>query len=297
MQNSAPPFPAAASPLASALVLTALAMMAFAANSILCRLALKGTGIDAASFTLLRIVSGAVVLGVLARRAGPGRVGGSWASALALLGYAAAFSFAYITLPAGSGALLLFGAVQVTMIVSGLLAGERPGVVQVAGLVLAAAGLVALVLPGVSAPPPVGAALMIAAGIAWGLYSLRGRRSREPALIATAGNFIRAVPMALAVMAAALVVEPGGVGVDAAGVLYALLSGAVASGMGYALWYATLPRLTATRAASVQLSVPVMTALAGVPLLGEPLSLRLVLASVAVLGGIALVIAPPRAIG
>lgn len=279
--------------------LTALAMAAFAANSILCRLALKGSGIDAASFTLLRILSGAAVLGLLAWRAmpkdaGPGRVGGSWGSALALLAYAAAFSFAYITLPAGSGALLLFGAVQVTMIVSGLLGGERPGPVQVAGLVAAAAGLVALVLPGVSAPPPVGSALMIAAGIAWGLYSLRGRRSREPALTATAGNFIRAVPMALAVMAAALLVDSAGVRVDGPGAFYALLSGAVASGMGYALWYATLPMLTATRAASVQLSVPVITALAGVPLLGEPLSLRLVLASVAVLGGIALVIAPPR---
>lgn len=304
MQNAASsPTDTAATPslmLARAAGLTALAMMAFAANSILCRLALKGTGIDAASFTTLRILSGAVVLGLLAWRAGGGvlvggaRVGGSWASGLALLAYAAAFSFAYITLPAGSGALLLFGAVQVTMIVSGLVGGERPGVVQAAGLALAAAGLVALVLPGVSAPPLLGSALMITAGIAWGLYSLRGRKSREPALIATAGNFIRAVPMALAVLAAALLVDAGGVRVDGPGVVYALLSGAVASGMGYALWYATLPLLTATRAASVQLSVPVITALAGVPLLGEPLSLRLVLASVAVLGGIALVIAGPR---
>ncbi|MCW2245885.1 drug/metabolite transporter (DMT)-like permease [Azospirillum fermentarium] len=299
MQNSASsPTDTAAAPslmLARAAGLTALAMMAFAANSILCRLALKGTGIDAASFTTLRILSGAVVLGLLAWRAGgQTRVGGSWASGLALLAYAAAFSFAYITLPAGSGALLLFGAVQVTMIVSGLVGGERPGMMQAAGLALAAAGLVALVLPGVSAPPLLGSALMIAAGIAWGVYSLRGRKSREPALIATAGNFIRAVPMALAVLAAALLVDAGGVRVDGPGVVYALLSGAVASGMGYALWYATLPLLTATRAASVQLSVPVITALAGVPLLGEPLSLRLVLASVAVLGGIALVITGPR---
>ena len=298
MQNSASSPTHTAAPsrlLARAAGLTALAMMAFAANSILCRLALKGTGTHAPSYTPLRLPPGAAVLGLLAWRAGGGvRVGGSWASGLALLAYAAAFSFAYITLPAGSGALLLFGAVQVTMIVSGLVGGERPGMMQAAGLALAAAGLVALVLPGVSAPPLLGSALMITAGIAWGVYSLRGRKSREPALAATAGNFLRAVPMALAVLAAALLVDAGGVRVDGAGVGYALLSGAVASGMGYALWYATLPLLTATRAASVQLSVPVITALAGVPLLGEPLSLRLVLASVAVLGGIALVITGPR---
>lgn len=279
---------------ARVLGVAALAMTAFAANSLLCRLALKGSGIDAASFTAVRILSGALVLWLLARRAAPPLSGGSWVAAVALLTYAVAFSFAYITLPAGSGALLLFGTVQVTMIVSGLMAGERLVPWQVAGLVAAAVGLVALVLPGVAAPPLAGAVLMIVAGLAWGIYSLRGRRGREPALIATAGNFLRAAPLALAVVAAAVLVAPAGLRVDGMGLIYALLSGALASGMGYALWYATLPRLTATRAASLQLSVPVITALAGVPLLGEPLSLRLVLASAAVLGGIALVIAPPR---
>jgi drug/metabolite transporter (DMT)-like permease len=272
------------------LTLTLLAMAAFAGNSLLCRAALRDTDIDAASFTAVRIVAGAVMLWLIVRlRRGTPGGHGSWGSAAALFLYAAAFSFAYLSLSAATGALLLFGAVQVTMVGIGLLRGEhlRPG--QWTGLALASAGLVGLLLPGLSAPPLAGALLMIAAGVAWGVYSLRGRAGGDPTVV-TAGNFVRACLPAV-VLAAALL--PWAT-LDTAGVILALLSGAVTSGIGYAIWYAALPGLSATRAASVQLSVPVLTALAGVVLLAEPLSLRLLLASAAVLGGIALVIAVRR---
>lgn len=266
--------------------LTLLAMAAFAGNSLLCRAALRDTGIDAASFTALRIAAGAAALWLIVRwRQGATSGQGSWLSAVALFAYAAGFSFAYLSLTAATGALLLFGAVQVTMIGVGLARGERllPG--QWSGLALAAAGLVGLLLPGLSAPPLGGALLMVGAGIAWGVYSLRGRAGGDPTTV-TAGNFLRAC-LPAAVLTAALL--PWAT-IDAAGAGLALLSGAVTSGIGYAIWYAALPSLSATRAASVQLSVPVLTALAGVLLLAEPLSLRLLLASIAVLGGIALVI-------
>jgi drug/metabolite transporter (DMT)-like permease len=267
--------------------LTAVTMLAFAANSLLCREALRHTAIDPATFTLVRIASGAVVLGLLARLRTGGGPGGNWGSALALAGYAVAFSFAYLSLPAGSGALLLFGAVQVTMIGRGLLAGERLHGVQWSGLVLALAGLVGLLAPGISAPDPLGAGLMLVAGFAWGVYSLRGRRESD-ALAANAGNFLRGVPLAGAAFLAVLWL--GRAGADAMGLFYAVVSGGVASGLGYALWYVAVRGLPATHAATVQLSVPVITALAGAALLGEALSLRLALASAAVLGGIALVV-------
>lgn len=273
------------------LLFVALAMVAFAANSLFCRLALRETGIDAASFTTLRLVSGALVLWLLVRLRGGANSGkhGSWASALALFAYAAAFSFAYRTLPAGAGALLLFGAVQATMIGYGLWRGERLGPRQSGGMALAAAGLVGLLLPGLSAPPLQGAVLMLASGVAWGIYSLRGRGVANPAA-STAGNFLRAVPFALALSLAQL----SSASVDAAGAAYAVASGALASGLGYALWYGALPMLRATTAATVQLSVPVLAALGAAAFLGEAITLRLVLASLAVLGGIALVIRSPR---
>ncbi|WP_096701791.1 DMT family transporter [Magnetospirillum sp. 15-1] len=267
--------------------LTAVTMMAFAANSLLCREALRHTAIDPASFTLVRIASGALVLALLLRLRPGSRRGGNWGSALALVGYAVAFSFAYLSLSAGTGALLLFGAVQMTMIGRGLMAGERLRPLQTGGLALALGGLVALLLPGVTAPEPVGAVLMIVAGAAWGIYSLRGRRESD-ALAANAGNFLRGVPLATAAcLAVALIGEPR---IDGMGLAYAMASGGVASGMGYALWYVAVRGLPATHAATVQLSVPVITALAGAVLLGESLSLRLALASTAVLGGIALVV-------
>jgi drug/metabolite transporter (DMT)-like permease len=266
--------------------LTLLTMIAFAGNSLLCRVALKHTGIDAASFTLVRLLSGAVVLYLVARLFRAGRTGkGNWLSASALFAYAAGFSFAYGSLPAGTGALLLFGAVQATMIGRGIWRGERLHGLQLAGLVLALGGLVGLVLPGVSAPPPGGSLLMLGAGIAWGVYSLRGRGTGDPTWV-TAGNFLRAVPLA----AGLSLLLNAGTRLDGAGVGYAVASGALASGIGYAVWYSVLPALKATNAATVQLSVPVIAAIGGIVFLGEPLTLRLVAASVAILGGIGLVI-------
>jgi drug/metabolite transporter (DMT)-like permease len=265
--------------------LTLVAMTAFAGNSLLCRLALKQTSIDAASFTLVRIISGAIVLRliVMMRRRSRGKAG-SWPSALALFVYAAGFSFAYMSLPAGTGALLLFGAVQATMIVWAIRKGERLSWPQRIGLVLALAGLVALVFPGISAPPLGGSILMLSAGIAWGIYSLRGKASGDP-VSATAGNFFRAVPMATVLSAALLPWAH----LDRTGIGYGMLSGAIASGVGYAIWYTVLPTLGAAGAATVQLSVPVLAAAGGILFLGESITRRAVLASVAVLGGIALV--------
>ncbi|HET7126135.1 MAG TPA: DMT family transporter [Lysobacter sp.] len=266
-------------------VLTLLALVAFAGNSLLCRAALAHGGIDAATFTLVRLLSGAVVLALLARLRTNGSGHGNWRSALALFAYAAAFSYAYLQLTAATGALLLFGAVQATMIAHGLRMGERLRVPQWCGLMLACGGLVGLVLPGLSAPPLAGALLMLGAGVAWGVYSLRGRGVGDPLRI-TAGNFLRAVPMAA--LLALLFVDRASL--TPAGAGYAVLSGALASGVGYAIWYTALPRLRATTAATVQLCVPVLAALGGVMLLGEALTLRLLLASAAILGGIALVV-------
>jgi drug/metabolite transporter (DMT)-like permease len=272
-------------------VLTLLAMVAFAGNSLLCRLALKQTTIDAATFTCVRIFSGAIVLWLIVRfRQGGTRraLQGNWASALALFVYAAAFSFAYITLTAATGALLLFGAVQATMILWGLRKGEPPGACQWFGLALALAGLVALLFPGLAAPPLGSATLMLAAGIAWGIYSLRGKGTTD-AIAATAGNFLRAVPFAAGLSVSLLVWTR----LDRAGIVYAILSGAIASGLGYVIWYTALPGLKAASAATVQLSVPVLAATGGILLLGEPITWRFMLASIAVLGGIALVVISP----
>lgn len=269
---------------------TALAMIAFAGNSLLCRLALAHTGIDAASFTSIRLLSGALVLWLIVScQRKPVSGAGSWASALALFAYAACFSFAYVSLTAATGALLLFGAVQTTMIGVGLWRGERLRARQWAGLLLAVAGLLGLLLPGLSAPPLPAAALMLAAGLAWGVYSLRGRGASDPTLV-TAGNFLRAVPFAVALSAALFARHS----LDSAGIVFAIASGALASGVGYAVWYTALRGLNATTAATVQLSVPVIAAFGGIAFLGEALTLRLLVASVAILGGIALITLAPR---
>lgn len=266
--------------------LTSLAMLAFAGNSLLCRAALLNTRIDAASFTTIRLLSGAILLYLLVRmRHGKQTAGGNWPSALALFIYAAGFSFAYVSLPAASGALILFGAVQATMISHGMWTGERLRGWQLVGMVCALGGLLGLLLPGLSAPPLYGSILMLSAGIAWGIYSLRGKGAGHPTL-ATAGNFMRAV----AIAATLSLVMLHRVTLDQAGILYAVLSGALASGIGYAIWYSVLPALKATHAATVQLSVPVIAALGGIIFLGESISIRLALASTAILGGIALVI-------
>ena len=274
--------------------LTSLAMLAFAGNSLLCRLALKHTSIDAASFTAIRLVSGAVMLLLIVKLRHKTAVGrGNWLSAFALFTYAAGFSFAYLSLPAATGALLLFGAVQATMISHGLWAGERLRSLQLLGLLLAFGGMVGLLLPGLAAPPLLGSVLMLGAGVAWGVYSLRGKGAGDPTGV-TAGNFLRAASMAV-VLSLVLLSQPEmRASMDTAGFYYALASGALTSGIGYAIWYTALPALKATQAATVQLSVPVIAALGGIVFLGESLTLRLMLASIAILGGIALVILERR---
>jgi drug/metabolite transporter (DMT)-like permease len=270
--------------------LTVLAMLAFAGNSLLCRLALKATAIDPATFTSIRIVAGAAMLWLLVRvRSGAPPREGSWPGALMLVAYAIAFSFAYVHLGAATGALLLFAAVQATMVGYGWWRGERLRGRRLGGFVLALAGLVGLVLPGLSAPPIAGAALMIAAGVAWGVYSLLGKHGGDPSSV-TAGNFVRAVVPALVVSA----LMASSATLDGRGMLYAGLSGAITSGLGYVIWYAVLPALSVSAAAVAQLSVPIIAAAGGVALLDEPLTLRLVAASVLTLGGIALVVLPQR---
>lgn len=271
---------------ARVITLTSMAMLAFAGNSILCRVALKHTAIDPASFTTIRLISGALVLWLIVTfRRDASSVTGNWPSALALFVYAAGFSFAYVSLSAGTGALLLFGAVQVTMISAGLWSGERLHGWQVIGLLLAFAGLTGLMMPGLSAPPLLGSALMLAAGVAWGIYSLRGKGAGDATRV-TAGNFVRSVPITLLL---ALVLYQRS-NLDVNGIFYAMASGALTSAVGYAIWYTVLPALKNTSAASVQLSVPVIAAVGGVIFLAEPMTLRLLLTSTAILGGIALVI-------
>ena len=277
-------------------VLTTMAMIAFASNSLLCRAALKDTGIDAASFTAIRLIAGALALWLIVKtvpaRSAQSASAGNWLSAFALFAYAACFSFAYIQLTAATGALLLFGAVQASMITYGLFKGERLRSQQILGLISATSGLIVLLLPGLAAPPLPSAMLMIAAGIAWGVYSLRGKsintatsNTGSDATAVTAGNFLRAVPFALVLS----VVTMASASVDYSGIALAVASGALASGIGYTIWYSALPGLGATTAATVQLSVPLITAIGGVLLLGETLTLRLAIAAIAILGGIALV--------
>lgn len=268
--------------------LTTLAMICFAGNSLLCRLALRGGGIDAASFTTVRLGSAALVMSVLARLLSQTRAhGGSWTSAIVLFVYAIAFSLSYVQIGAGIGALLLFGTVQVTMIGWGLMQGERPRLLEWVGIVLAVVGLVLLTRPGVSGSPLSGMALMIVAGIGWGIYSLRGRRSADP-LQTTAANFVRTIPMVLSLVAVSFAVERPHL--STVGVAAGIASGGLTSGIGYVLWYRALSKLTAVQAASVQLTVPVLAALGGILLLGEGLTVRLVGAAVLILGGIALAI-------
>jgi drug/metabolite transporter (DMT)-like permease len=275
----------------STILLTVFAMLAFAGNSLLCRLALKETDIDAASFTAVRMVSGALVLWlIVCRRKDRTQSAGSWSSAIALFIYAAGFSYAYIGLTAATGALLLFGAVQATMITYGLWTGERLTKRQTLGLLLALVGLLGLLLPGLSAPPLRGSLLMLLAGVAWGVYSLRGAGGGDPTAV-TGGNFLRATPLALGL---SIVTLPW-INIDPDGLWYAVASGALASGMGYAIWYTALRGLRATSAATVQLSVPVIAGVGGILFLDEPVTVRLLLASFAVLGGIALVVVERRA--
>jgi drug/metabolite transporter (DMT)-like permease len=267
------------------ILLTCLVMIAFAGNSLLCRAALKETAIDPATFTSVRLLSGALMLWFLLHlQRCEWRETGSWGSALALFAYAALLSYSYGGLSTAMGALLLFGAVQATMIIVGLFRGEHPDGWQWLGMSIAFAGLVGLMLPGLSAPPLLSSLLMLGSGIAWGVYTLRGKGASDPTVV-TAGNFIRTVPMTLGL--SLLMFQSARF--DTLGVSYALVSGAITSGLGYALWYRVVPQLNATTAATVQLSVPLIAALGGVLLLSESLSMRLLLAGAAIIGGIALV--------
>ncbi len=263
-------------------------MIAFAANPLLCRMALGEGYIDAASFATVRVGSGALMLLllVLPRWHRQGRSSADWRSVLMLFAYVAFFSFAYLSLSAGAGALLLFGAVQLTMFSTALHAGERFPPWSWLGLGLAVAGIVYLVSPGVTAPDPLGALLMVIAGVAWGVYSLLGRQAKSP-LEATANNFLFCVPLVIMVS----LVFARDFHVSTRGLVLAAVSGALPSGLGYVIWYAALRGLKATSAATVQLSVPAIAAIGGVVLLAEPVTLRLVLASAATLGGIAIVLA------
>jgi drug/metabolite transporter (DMT)-like permease len=271
-------------------VLVTVAMVAFAANSLLCRLALKTTSIDAASFSAVRILSGALLLWLLMQARGIKLAEhGSWRGSAALFIYVATFSYAYISLSTGTGALILFGSVQVTMIVAGYIAGERMNKIQFAGFSLAATGLVILVLPGVHAPSLLGSLLMLLSGISWGMYSLFGRGVPD-ATLATTGNFIRALPMAIVLVLMALPWAK----LDGAGMMYAVLSGALASGIGYVIWYRVLREISAITASTVQLSAPAIAAVGGIIFLNEVLSLNLLIASVLILGGIGLVLSKKR---
>ncbi|MDB5542343.1 MAG: hypothetical protein JWQ89_4070 [Devosia sp.] len=266
-------------------VLTAIAMLAFAANSVLARLAFATADAEPLSYTGVRLASGAIVLFALLALRQPGKriqLGGSWTAAAALFGYALAFSIAYILLGAGTGALILFASVQIGILGWAVLKGDRPGALEWLGLAIASAGFVYLVSPGLVAPPPLGTLLMVASGLCWATYTLLGRSSQSP-LTDTAGNFIRCLPVAIVLIAAGLVMHP----LNPAALAYAVASGAIASGLGYAIWYAALPRLTRTRAAIVQLTVPAIAAAGGVLLIGEPLTPRLVIASIGILGGVA----------
>jgi drug/metabolite transporter (DMT)-like permease len=270
------------------LVYTGAAMLAFAGNSIICRMALADDVIDPASFTAVRLVSGAIALLIII--GGRGNIRsicrhGSWVSALMLFVYAAAFSYAYIDLSAATGALILFGFVQGTMIVMAIIAGSRPVLLEWLGWLLAVAGLVWLMLPGVQAPSAGSAALMAAAGIAWGAYSIRGKAESDP-LASTGANFLRSVAPVVLIMGLIVMASTDNLQLTRAGMLLAVLSGAVTSGVGYVIWYAALNYLTSIQAALVQLSVPAIAAAGGVMLLAEPLTVRLIAAGSLILGGI-----------
>jgi drug/metabolite transporter (DMT)-like permease len=271
---------------AKVVLFTVLALICFGANSLLCRVALASKSIDPAAFTAIRVVSGAVTLAalVLATKKSPAK-GGSWFSGALLFIYAIAFSLAYIGLTAGTGALILFGAVQATMIIGSMISGKHPKPLQWVGLVLAVGGLAYLVAPGLKSPPVERAALMAIAGMAWGIYSIRGPGGSDP-VASTAGNFLRAAPLALIPLA----ISWSGAHASTDGILWAVLSGAITSGLGYVFWYTALPSLGAIRAAILQLIVPVLAATGGIVFLHEKLSSRLLIAAATILAGVALAV-------
>lgn len=275
---------------ARTIAFTALALVAFAANSVLCRLALQQAAVDPVTFSSIRFASGAAMLvAITGGRRSLRPSAGSWTSALILALYAIPFALAYVRLSTGTGALIMFGTVQVTMLIGASRIGERIRGAQALGIGLAVIGLIYLVWPGLSAPSPIGAVLMAAAGIGWGLYSLRGRGAADP-LLQNTSNFVRSVPLILI----ASVVSISQFHITRAGAVLAVASGALASGLGYVAWFAALRGLTAVRAAVLQLAVPILAAAGGVMFLAEPIPVRLVVATILVLGGIALAVSRAR---
>lgn len=274
--------------LAKTTILTGLALIAFAANSVLCRLALGNEVIDAASFTVIRLLSGAIVLFLIIRFTQKKTelfTNGSWIASLMLFLYAITFSYAYISLDTGTGALILFGSVQITMILLSLISGTRLHYTEWAGVIIAFTGFVYLILPGVSTPPTVGFLLMAAAGVAWGIYTLKGRDSQNP-LMDTANNFFRTLPLVILLT----IITISDANYSSEGVLLALLSGGITSGIGYTIWYIALGGLSATQAAVLQLLVPVIAALGGVIFVSETITVRLTISAAMVLGGILMVV-------
>jgi drug/metabolite transporter (DMT)-like permease len=273
-------------PLLRAIVYTSITMLAFAGNSILCRMALRDGAIDPASFTSIRLLSGAVALLLIVRLRNGNtsiREHGGWHSAFVLFFYAICFSYAYISLSAGAGALILFGFVQGTMIAMALWSGDRPSISEWLGWLLAFAGLVWLLIPGIEAPPAVGATLMALAGIGWGVYSIRGRKETN-ALVSTCSNFVYSIAFVVVLSA----ITYTSADITERGIVLAVTSGAITSGVGYVIWYAALNYLSSMQAALVQLSVPAIAAVGGVILLAEPISLRLLSSGALILGGISL---------
>ena len=270
------------------IILTGLALVAFAANSVLCRLALGNEAIDAAGFTIIRLLSGAIILIVIAGTTGKTKgetTKGSWAASVMLFLYATTFSYAYISLDTGTGALILFGSVQITMILLSLISGTRLHSTEWAGVIIAFSGFTYLILPGVTAPSVTGFILMTVAGIAWGIYTLKGRGSRNP-LMDTAYNFLRTTPF----VALLTISTFNNMHYSSEGIILALLSGGITSGIGYTIWYTALGGLSSTQAAVVQLSVPVIAALGGVIFVTEAITIRLTISAAMVLGGISIVI-------
>ena len=273
------------------ILITLLSLSAFAANSLITRFALEKTAIDEASFIMLRVVSGALFLWLYLtfKKNNKAYKAGTWLAALSLFIYAVSFTYGYGLIAAGTGALLLFGSVQITMTIAGYREGERLNVIQLVGFVLALAGLVILMLPGISAPSFMGAFLMCVSGVAWSIYTLQGRGASNPAA-STAGNFIKAAPMAILLWFIVYLSTNNTINLANIGVAYALLSGIVTSGIGYIIWYSVLPELKATQAAIVQLSVPLLVTLAGALLLNETITMRVVFASITILIGTILVL-------
>lgn len=265
-------------------ILTSLALIAFASNSVICRLALGNNTIDASSFTIIRLFSGAIVLLFLVKFSNSTKrilSKGNWLVSSMLFIYAASFSYAYKSLDTGTGALILFGAVQITIILFAIIQGNILNNKEWMGVFISLFGFIYLVLPGVNTPPLVGFILMAIAGISWGIYTIKGFTSNSP-LIDTCSNFIKTIPLILILFL--ITIKDATYSIE--GVLLACISGGITSGIGYAIWYMAIKGLTKTQTAVVQLLVPILAAFGGVLFMSENISLRLVIAAILILGGI-----------